>query len=111
MKAAEKAAHTQAWVFIRSESRLWTVGFYDPSGKWHSESDHESPESAAARVAALNGEVNEELLSALEALSQMYVHAWDEVGGGLVMMPESVAKFEEAHAKAAAAIQRARGEQ
>lgn len=43
------------WVYIRSESQLWTVGFYDPQGKWHPDSDHESSESAAKRVHYLNG--------------------------------------------------------
>lgn len=43
------------YVYIKSEHCLWTVGFYDPSGKWHPESDHESPDAAAARVAYLNG--------------------------------------------------------
>lgn len=43
------------YVYIRSESQLWTVGFYDPSGKWIAESDHESLEVAAKRVAWLNG--------------------------------------------------------
>lgn len=28
------------WVFIESEPGLWTVGFYDPEGKWQAESDH-----------------------------------------------------------------------
>lgn len=44
-----------AWVYIRSEPRLWTVGFYDPSGDFQSESDHGSPEEAAKRVHWLNG--------------------------------------------------------
>jgi hypothetical protein len=44
------------WVYIQSESSLWTVGFYDPSGRWHTDSDHDSREQAAARVAYLNGE-------------------------------------------------------
>ena len=43
------------YVYIRSEPNLWTVGFYDPSGKWQSESDHDNKEQAAARVAYLNG--------------------------------------------------------
>ena len=43
------------YVYIRSESQLWTVGFYDPSGKWHTDSDHPNPNSAADRVAYLNG--------------------------------------------------------
>jgi hypothetical protein len=32
-----------------------TVGFYDPTGKWHPESDHGTPEDAGRRVAYLNG--------------------------------------------------------
>lgn len=43
------------WVYIRSESELYTVGFYDPDGKWHPESDHGTAEAAAARVHYLNG--------------------------------------------------------
>jgi hypothetical protein len=43
------------YVYIKSEARLWTVGFYDPTGKWHPESDHASEDDAAARVAWLNG--------------------------------------------------------
>lgn len=43
------------YVYIKSEPQLWTVGFYRPDGKWQSESDHESKEQAAERVALLNG--------------------------------------------------------
>jgi hypothetical protein len=43
------------YVYIQSEKYLWTVGFYSPDGKWNPESDHESAESAAKRVAYLNG--------------------------------------------------------
>ena len=43
------------YVYIRSEPSLWTVGFYDPSGRWHPDSDHDSPVLAANRVAWLNG--------------------------------------------------------
>lgn len=43
------------YVYIQSEPRLYTVGFYDPDGKWHSESDHDSREQAASRVHYLNG--------------------------------------------------------
>jgi len=45
------------YVYIRSEPGLWTVGFYSPDGEWHPESDHESIEEAAARVAWLNGQM------------------------------------------------------
>jgi hypothetical protein len=43
------------YVYIESEKGLWTVGFYDPTGKWHPESDHPNPKAAARRVAYLNG--------------------------------------------------------
>ena len=34
---------------------LYTVGFYKPDGEWEPESDHESQDDAANRVAWLNG--------------------------------------------------------
>lgn len=43
------------WVYLMSEPGLFTVGYYDPSGKWHSDSDHDTREAAAARVNYLNG--------------------------------------------------------
>jgi hypothetical protein len=43
------------WVYINSEPGLWTVGFYDPSGHFHTDSDHVSPTDAADRVHYLNG--------------------------------------------------------
>ncbi len=43
------------YVYIRSEPGVWTVGFYTPDGEWNPESDHNSPEEAAKRVAWLNG--------------------------------------------------------
>lgn len=43
------------YVYIESEKGLWTVGFYDPHGIWHAESDHDSEEAAALRVNYLNG--------------------------------------------------------
>jgi hypothetical protein len=46
------------YVYIKSEPQLWTVGFYDPNGKFQPESDHDNTEDAAARVAYLNGVSN-----------------------------------------------------
>jgi len=43
------------YVYIKSETELWTVGFYDPQGQWQPESDHKSREDAARRVHFLNG--------------------------------------------------------
>ena len=52
------------WVYKQSEHwndergythELFTVGFYDPSGKWHAESDHPKRDDAAERVHWLDG--------------------------------------------------------
>ncbi len=62
------------YVYIRSEPGLWTVGHYDPQGKWLAESDHDSADKAAARVAWLNGSaaVNQALGEALNSGSGVY---------------------------------------
>jgi len=43
------------YVYIRSEPGLYTVGFYDPQGAWHSDSDHDNEKDAGERVHYLNG--------------------------------------------------------
>lgn len=43
------------YTYIKSEDSLWTVGYYDPKGKWQPESDHDTPKEAADRVIVLNG--------------------------------------------------------
>ena len=43
------------YVYVRSEPGLYTVGHYDPNGKFISESDHKDKSQAAQRVAWLNG--------------------------------------------------------
>ena len=43
------------YVYIKSEPRLFTVGFYDPKGNWNPDSDWENREQAAERVHYLNG--------------------------------------------------------
>jgi hypothetical protein len=43
------------WVYIKSEPNLYTVGFYDPKGKWNPESDWDTKEDAIKRVRYLNG--------------------------------------------------------
>lgn len=43
------------YVYKETEPGLWTVGFYDPKGKWEPESDHDTSEDAAKRVRYLNG--------------------------------------------------------
>tara|TARA_Y100000296_G_C5007906_1_gene173598 strand:+ start:137 stop:319 length:183 start_codon:yes stop_codon:yes gene_type:complete len=47
------------WVYILSErcenNYNYTVGFYNPDGKWEPESEHDNRNDAAKRVAWLNG--------------------------------------------------------
>jgi len=43
------------WIYIESERNLWTVGFYDPKGDFHGDSDHADREEAVKRVHYLNG--------------------------------------------------------
>ena len=43
------------WVYINSEPGLWTVGFYSPDGKWHTDADYGDRDKARERVAWLNG--------------------------------------------------------
>lgn len=47
------------YVYVESEhgpdGTLYTVGFYDPKGEWHPESDHSDRDAAASRVNYLNG--------------------------------------------------------
>ena len=42
------------WVYQQSEPGLWTVGFYDPEGKWHTDMDGTQAE-CRQRVMELNG--------------------------------------------------------
>lgn len=44
------------YVYQKSEPGLWTVGWTDPAGYWHTDSDHDTKEAAAQRVAFLNGD-------------------------------------------------------
>ncbi|HUK73040.1 MAG TPA: hypothetical protein VLW50_30525 [Streptosporangiaceae bacterium] len=66
------------YVYIRSEPFLWTVGYYSPDGKWHSESDHASAEEAATQVRYLNGGTEDDvrllqanLAEALERIAEL----------------------------------------
>lgn len=43
-----------SYVYLRAENAI-QVGFFDPTGKWHAESDWATEHDAAARVTALNG--------------------------------------------------------
>lgn len=47
---------SERWTDDKGFTRiLYTVGFYEPSGKWVPESDHSDRDEAAKRVHYLNG--------------------------------------------------------
>lgn len=66
------------YVYIRSEPQLWTVGFYDPSGKFQTDSDHESPDKAAERASELNGNSTKHA-SHVEHLKRMLKRQYDRI--------------------------------
>lgn len=49
------------WVYVTSEPGLLTVGFYDPNGKWHPDSDFTDRKEASDRCAYLNGEMSHDV--------------------------------------------------
>ena len=51
----QSSKYGAGWTTYGDQGFIWTVGFYDPKGKWNPESEHDSKESAARRVAFLNG--------------------------------------------------------
>lgn len=57
-----------SYVYIKTEPKLWTVGFYKPDGHLEPESDHASPEAAAARAAWFNGGKSADAVNALSGL-------------------------------------------
>lgn len=58
------------YIYKRSEPRLWTVGFYEPNGKFVPESDHDIEENAARRTHYMNGGRDNKLVEALEAIRE-----------------------------------------
>lgn len=50
-----QTATSKCWVYKQTEPGLWTVGHFDPSGNWYTDSDHDSRREASERVAILNG--------------------------------------------------------
>lgn len=56
------------WVYVCSEPGLYTVGFYSPDGKWHTDSDHKTKGLAAERCAYLNGTCGKDVMEAAKEL-------------------------------------------
>ena len=61
-----------AWVYVRTEPGVWTVGFYDPDGRFQTDSDHHNREEAVERASYLNGthsHIIDDLLNKVSALT------------------------------------------
>lgn len=58
----------EMYVYIESEPSLFTVGFYDPNGNFHSDSDHGNRAEAAERVGFLNGTNSQKLARRIDHL-------------------------------------------
>ncbi len=56
------------YAYLQSEPTLWTVGYYDPSGKWQPQSDHGTEREARAKVAYLNGDSSQDLAAEVARL-------------------------------------------
>ncbi len=67
---------TERWKEKGYAHYLYTVGYYEPSGKWIPESDHDNTEGAVERVSYLNG-ANPDLLEACEWLLENYGVPYD----------------------------------
>jgi hypothetical protein len=61
------------YVYKRTEPGLFTVGYYDPDGKFYPEMDLPEKDEAAKRVHYLNGGVNPELFG--QVISELYAVA------------------------------------
>lgn len=43
------------WIYIQGGPLMWKVGFYDPSGRFHFDTQYMTRREAAERVHFLNG--------------------------------------------------------
>lgn len=50
-----------SYVYIESEKGVWTVGFYDPKGRFITDSDHTERNLARCAVHYLNGGIGPHL--------------------------------------------------
>lgn len=73
-----RTTYSQNFVYIKSEPKLWTVGFYDPAGKFQPDSDHDTKQAAARRVCQLNGAY----IEPAEAIRKVLVEVHDYWAGG-----------------------------
>ncbi len=66
------------YIYLPSQLGQFTVGFHDPRGNWHPESQHNTTRSAAQRCAFLNAaaprKIARLLYDALVAATRAEVH-------------------------------------
>jgi hypothetical protein len=71
-----------SYVYIESEKwtdedgnkhHLYTVGFYDPNGKFQPDTDHDDKEKAAERVSWLNGGLSPRAVETLYEAAVFYM--------------------------------------
>lgn len=71
-----------SYVYIETENwidddgirrHLYTVGFYKPDGSFESDSDHDSRDKAADRVAWLNGGAPLAIIEAVAHAAELYM--------------------------------------
>lgn len=72
------------WVYLELFPDLFAVGFYDPSGKWHEDTQHRQRAKAAQRCAWLNG-------ASAPAIPEMLTT--DAAADVLCMQPQTLRKW------------------
>lgn len=83
---------------LQSEPGLWTVGSYDPNGKWHAESDHGDRQEAQEQVAYLNGgplPTSKQQLPDPADFEFQLIAALTVIGSSLKSIAQSLKKFNE----------------
>lgn len=101
------------YVYIKTDRQLWTVGFYDPTGKYQTDSDHEDREEAAKRVMRLNGgneltkvqQAAPDLLEVCKAMEKLFFMC----GSGIYAAGGVIDEIGAARTQAKAAIAKAEG--
>lgn len=89
-----------SWTYKQTEPTLWTVGHYDGDDRFQPESDHGTPDEAAARVRWLNGgcdcakrlDEHQEQIEALIATTTTHTELLDRDGERLDAIEEQQAE-------------------
>ena len=69
------------WVYLRTEKRLWTVGYYRPDGKFETDDDFDDRDAARDRVAYLNGGSDKDRFASIEEEIERLRQTFDDFRG------------------------------